>query len=165
MSGPYTPPAGYGVTGVTGAGASPAGTTPAGYGAIGAAPAAPTLAPLPDPTTGLSCTGRYINPSTGDYQITADGRWQGMGTVPQLVLLAIKAIDVSALMAQGKAADFARALSGAVQVALADLIKQKLVMITSVNVIDRQPGVNPDAGIAIVNWFDLTTGEPQQTPF
>jgi hypothetical protein len=153
-----------------GAGGSPAGTSPAGYGVIDTALFSAT-APLPDTRTGLSQGGRYINASSGDYSFGADGRLLGMPNVNQLVLLAIKTqlgssaqpglgLDLSS--AQNKTPDFANKLTSILQNALADLVTRKLVQITSIVV---PPNPNPDSGIAVVNWLDLTTGLPEQTPF
>jgi hypothetical protein len=120
---------------------------------------------LPDPQHGgQSATGRLLNQQTGDYVMQADGRLQGMSTVNQLVLLAIRnTIDLSALTEKGP--NFAQALTALVQVALAPLIAQKLVGLQSVQVLDGSKvlGLNPSAGIAVVNWVDLTTGQPQAT--
>jgi hypothetical protein len=135
-----------------GAGLFPAGVFPAGFGQPEQAPA-PATAVLPDPKTGLSLTGRLINQQTGDYVFTADGRLEGMATVQQLVLLAIDNIDLSTV--QQKGPNFQRALANRVQVALADLVTRGLVQILSVTVTSQG---NPDAGIAILSWRDLTQG-------
>lgn len=145
-----------------GAGAAPAGSSPAGYGVPDTAPA-PILVPLPDPRTGLSQGGRYINQQTKDYAFTSDGRLQGMPNVNQMVLIAIQGADFSAITEKGP--NFAQQLRDVVQNALADLIARKLVQLTGITVLDRQPGMNPDAGIAVANWLDLTTGQPQETSF
>jgi hypothetical protein len=146
-----------------GAGFTPAGFSPAGYGTIDVAPA-PALVPLPDYRTGLSDSGRYINQKTGDYAWTADGRLQGMPTVNQLVLLAIRNnVDLSTLQVKGP--NFNATLTAIVQDALSDLITRKLVLLVSVVIAPSGLGINPDAGIAVASWLDLTTGSPQQTPF
>lgn len=143
----------------TGAGKAPAGSSLAGYGVIDSAPP-PGIVPLPDTRSGLPQTGRLINQQTGDYVFTADGRLEGMPTVNQLVLIAIRNnIDLSTL--QEKGPNFANTLTSLVQNALSALITAKLVLLSSVTVL--QP--NPDAGVAIANWLDLTNGEPQQTQF
>lgn len=146
-----------------GAGLFPAGFSPAGYGVIDAPPV-PIVVPLPDYRTGLSDTGRYLSQTTSDYGFTADGRVQGMPTVNQLVLLAIRNnIDFSSLPVKGP--NFSATLTNIVQSALADLITRKLVLLVSVVVAPTGPGTNPDAGMAVASWVDLTTGSPQQTPF
>lgn len=145
-----------------GAGGCPAGSSPAGYGVIDTA-TAPNLVPLPDPRTGLSQGGRNIDQATKDYTFTSDGRLQGMPNVNQLVLIAIQNADFSTITEKGP--NFAQQLRDVVQNALADLITRNLVKLTTVTVLDRQPGMNPDAGVAIAYWIDLTTGQPQQTPF
>jgi hypothetical protein len=140
-----------------GAGLYPAGLFPAGYGQPATAPFSPT-APLPDPMTGLSRTGRLVNQTTGDYVMQADGRLQGMPTVEQLVLLAILRIDTSDL--QEKTPNFRNVLSGRVENALASLIQAKQVQIRQLVVLSP----NQDAALALLDWVDLTTGAPVQTP-
>jgi hypothetical protein len=142
-----------------GAGLAPAGTSLAGFGVVDAAPI-PNFLPLPDQRSGLSDSGRLINQTTGDYSFLPDGRLQGMPTVNQLVLLAIlNNIDLSTLTEKGP--NFAKTLTALVQTALADLIQRKFILLTSVVV--TQP--TQDSGLAVANWLDLTTGEPQQTAF
>src|SRR5579864_6548342 len=74
-----------------GAGFQPAGLSPAGFGPVQQAPA-PIFIILPDPLTGKSLTGRFIDPRTRQYAFTTDGRTQGFGTVPQLVQIALMTI-------------------------------------------------------------------------
>lgn len=139
-----------------GAGGCPAGASPAGYGVIDTAPA-PNLTPLPDPTTGLSQGGRNIDPSTGDYTWSADGRLQGMPNVEQLVLLAIENADFSTLTEKGPS--YVQQVKTIIENALAYVVVQKLVLITNIAVLSNLPNTNPDAAIALVYWIDLTTGE------
>jgi hypothetical protein len=80
-----------------------------------------------------------------------------MPTVEQLVLLAITRIDLSRITEKG--ANFKKFLASLVQAALADLITRKLVQIKTITVLEP----NPDAGLAVVNWIDLTTGQPVPT--
>lgn len=141
----------------TGAGLFPAGLFPGGYGAPATVAATPA-SPLPDPSTGLSLTGRFINPQTNDFVMQADGRLQGMPTVAQLVLIAIKDIDLSPLSEKGK--NFKQALASLVSGALSQLVAQKLVRIKQVTVLEP----TKDSGFANVDWIDLTNGAPQQTP-
>lgn len=139
-----------------GAGAFPAGAYGAGFGVFETAPATPT-SPLPDPSTGLSLTGRFINQQTKDYVMQADGRLQGMPTVAQLVLIAIQDIDLSTLTEKGP--NFKGVLAGLVGTALAPLIAQKLVRIKQVTVLEP----TKDSGFAEVDWIDLTTMAIKQT--
>jgi hypothetical protein len=136
-----------------GAGLFPAGLFPAGFGQPEQA-GPPATALLPDPSTGQTQTGRLINQQTGDYVFTADGRLEGMATVSQLVLLAIKNIDLSQI--QQKGPGFERALAARVQAAVADLVTRGLVQIISVV---QAATSNPDAGIAVLTWRDLTQGQ------
>lgn len=138
-----------------GAGGCPAGTSQAGYGVVAGAPA-PDETPLPDPSTGLSQTGRYIDQTTGDYTFTVDGRVQGMPTVYQLVLLAIENVKLSSLTEKGP--NYRQVVTAILQDALADLVASQQVEIRSIVVIDLQPGQNPDATVAMLFWRDLTTG-------
>ena len=143
---------------VLGAGRFPIGTTPVGLGLPTALPPTPP-AVLPDPTTGLSQTGRLIDQQTGDYVFTADGRLEGMGTVDQLVLLAIDNIDLSTVVEKGR--NFTQMISARVQAALSDLVSRGLVQIVSVRV--SEPTV--DAGQAILSWRDLTEGPNSELLF
>ena len=136
-----------------GAGLSPAGFVPAGYGQVDTA-LAPNQVPLPDPKTGLSDGGRLINPRTGDYEFTTDGRLVGMPNVQQLVLLAVANIDLSSLAERPPG--FLNKLTNLVATAFAPLVQQKLVRL--VNVV-LPPVGNPDGALAIANWIDLTTGQ------
>jgi hypothetical protein len=147
-----------------GAGYAPAGTSSAGYGVPDAA-AVPNNAILPAILTGLPQTGRYINPQTGDYVFTSDGRLMGMDTVPQLVLLALTTtLGSSALPALGETftlireqgPNFGQQLTATVNAALADLVRRKFVKVNSVTT--QQSPSNPDAGTVLVKWSDLTTG-------
>lgn len=138
-----------------GAGRCRASAVPAGYGAIDVAPA-PVLVPVPDPQTGLPQTGRFVDQTTGDYTFTVDGRVQGMPTVYQLVLLAIERADVSSLTEKGS--NYKQQVATILQNALSALVVAKQVEIKRVVVIDRLPGTNPDATVAVVFWKDLTTG-------
>ena len=139
-----------------GAGLCPAGFSPAGYGLIDTA-VAPGPTALPDPRTGVSDGGRYINQSTGDYVFTSDGRLLGMPNVYQLVLIALEnTIDFSRL--QEKGPNFPKVVRTIIQNALADLVTKKMIQIRKIVVQSGQPNMNPDATIAIVNWVDLTTG-------
>ena len=142
-----------------GAGLCPAGFSPAGYGVVEVA-VAPNLVPLPDPQTGLSQTGRFVDQATGDYTFTADGRVQGMPTVYQLVLLAVERADVSSLTEKGP--NYKQQVASILQDALSYLVTSKQVEIKRIVVLDRSPGQNPDATVAMVFWKDLTTGADGQ---
>ena len=72
-----------------GAGQSPAGGSAAGYG-LPDTGTVPINAILPDPSTGLPQTGRFLNPVTKDYEFTSDGRVVGTPTARQLVQLAVR---------------------------------------------------------------------------
>ena len=139
-----------------GAGLFGGGLAPAGYGLPDSVPPSP-FSPLPDPSTGVSQTGRYIDQRTGDYVMLADGRLQGMGTAAQDVLIAIRNIDLSSLTEKGP--NFQGVLSNLVAGALAPLVLQKLIRIKQVVVFEP----TQDSGFASVDWFDLTTGQSATT--
>jgi hypothetical protein len=152
-----------------GAGYAPAGSSSAGYGVPGTA-SVPINAPLPDAETGLPQTGRFIDPITKDYRFAADGRLYGMNTVPQLVQLALMttrgasalpALGQSFTLIQEKGSNFKQLLGAKVSEALADLVNRKLVQIVSLTV--TEPASNPDAGIGVVTWRDLTSGIQMDT--
>lgn len=154
-----------------GAGFAPAGASSAGYG-VPDAPPMPSTAPLPDQQTGVPQTGRFIDPVTKDYAFAPDGRMYGMGTVPQLVQLALTTTFGSSAvpsfgerftLIQEKGANFQQQIASAVANCLADLVKRKLVLIKSVQGIEPGLQGNPDAGLGIVKWVDLTTGIEQPT--
>ncbi len=146
-----------------GAGLCPAGTSSAGFG-VPDSGTVPNNALLPDPVTGLPQTGRNVNTATGSYTFTADGRTQGMATVPQLVQLAIKTargssalgpfgLDMSKVQEQGT--NFERQLSAALSAALANVVKQGLVTLVGLTWL---PVDNPDGAAPILEWRDNTTG-------
>lgn len=151
-----------------GAGRCPAGTSAAGYG-VPDAGTSPTNALFPDQRTGLPQTGRLINPSTGDYVFTADGRTQGTSTAAQLVYLAIKTARGSAAMSPSSLAplgldlskaseqgpDFERQISAAFSAALAPIVKMGIITIIGLT---WQPVDNQDAAAPLLKWKDRTTG-------
>lgn len=152
-----------------GAGFCPAGCSPAGYGTpdvIGP----PNTVILPDPVTGLPQTGRFIDPVTKDYVMTADGRLQGMPTVRQLVQLVVQTtfgssampslgIDFSSVREKGDG--FLQRVTAVLTNAMAPIVSQGLVRVDNVTVLNT---TNPDGVNAYMNWTDLTTGQPQATP-
>jgi len=151
-----------------GAGLAPAGTSYAGYGTPDPG-AVPNNSTLPDTVTGLPRGGRYINPQTGSYQFTADGRLQGMANVNQLVLLAATTKIGSSVLPklgqnlagiQEQQGDFQRQCATAVANALSDLVRSKLVELLSVTV-QQAPG-NPDGVAIFFQWRDLTAGPNAQ---
>jgi hypothetical protein len=139
-----------------GVGLFPAGLFPAGFGVPETAAPSPN-SPLPDPSTGISHTGRFINQQTKDYVVQSDGRLQGMPTVAQLVLIAVQNIDFSPLREKGP--HFAASLKALIAAALAPLVAAKQVRVRQIVVLEP----NQDAGLASVDWIDLTNGAPQQT--
>jgi len=152
-----------------GAGACPAGSSAAGYG-VPDKGTQPNSSILPDALTGLPQPGRLIDPTSQDYVFTSDGRLEGFGAVDQLVQLALRTqIGTSAIATLGidmtqateQGADFQRRVATMVANALGPLVNQKLVQIVSVTL--QQTPSNPDAGVAIVKWRDLTLGTENET--
>jgi hypothetical protein len=147
-----------------GAGACPVGSSAAGYGVPDRA-FAPNNAMLPGIRTGLSQSGRFIDPTTKSYAFQADGRLKGVSTVPQLVQIALSTVLGSSAVATlgqtfsliaEKGPDYQRRVTSAIESALANVVKQRLVQIVSVDV-QLYPAA-PDAGVATLKWRDLTTG-------
>lgn len=139
-----------------GAGFAPAGFSPAGFGAPDAAPVTQTV-PFPDPLTGKAQTGALINYQTGDYVMTADGRVAGMGSMQQLVLLALLNAQIFKGL-ETKGPNFQRQVASRVTAALAYLLRQKWIAVASVTVSGGNPS-SPDAAGVVVNWRDLTMAQ------
>jgi hypothetical protein len=156
---------------IVGAGLCPAGSSPAGSGVIPTA-AVPNTTILPDTVTGLSRGGRYINPKTGAYSFTADGRVQGMATVNQLVFIRATTVRGSSVLpklgqaitsTQEQQGDFQRRCATEVATMLQDLIQSKQVQLLGVTV-QSAPGVSDGAAI-FFRWKDLTTGLENTTKY
>jgi hypothetical protein len=150
-----------------GAGFAPAGSSSAGYG-LPDLGTLPNNALLPQFATGLPGSGRFINPVTKDYQFTSDGRLMGMGSVPQIVQLAlttklgtcaVSTLGQTYYLIQEKGSDFARQVQSSITRALSDAVKRGLVQIVSIVVTDYPK--SPDASVATLTWVDLTTGIQQ----
>lgn len=145
------------VTPALGAGATPAGTSSAGSGSP-----ATTIAPagtlLPDRLSGVTQTGRYIDPSTGQYDLATTGLAIGMGTVPQLVQLAVFDIDFSGIDVIGP--DAPARMTNLITSALAGFIATKQLAIVSINATQ----IGPNAMGATLRWRDLTTGQEHLSP-
>lgn len=152
-----------------GAGLAPAGVSPAGYGTPSTT-TGPATNVLPDYVTGDTQTGRAIDPVNKTYTLTTDGRIQGVGTVQQLVQVALSTmfnssavvgLGLNVASVQEKGSDFQRQVATMVASALADLVRRKLVQIIDVRVDDLP--AKPDGAWAVVLWRDLTTGQEQRT--
>lgn len=150
---------------MAGAGFAGAGFFAAGFGSVDGA-LAPSNAYLPDPRTGQSLQGRLLDPATGDYKFTADGRIYGQTQAQQLVQLACETIrgsaavltlgmDRSVLQERGR--DLLATVQSMVQQAFDPIIAQGIVALNSVQVIDGPP-MTDRAGI-LIQWTDLTTSE------
>jgi len=146
-----------------GAGACAAGVTYAGFGEPATA-TAPGGKLFPDPYTGASQTGMRIDPATRSYVFDAYGRAQGVGTVPQMVHLALTTeFGSSAVPGFGDTTseievigpNFERDVQDRVARALSDLVARKLVKVESVKV-DR---FGASGAYRHIRWRDLTTQE------
>lgn len=153
-----------------GAGSAPAGSSSAGYGVPDSA-TVPNNALLPDKLTGLPQTGRFIDPKTGSYAFTTDGRLYGASTAQQLVQLAMSQVRGSSCVPTDgqafasiteKTSDYRNRVAAAASAALAKAVGQKIVRIVGIDVFDLAPQ-SPDAGIGQVRWQDLTTGTFDKT--
>lgn len=154
-----------------GAGLAPAGTSSAGYGVPDTAHT-PVNGVLPDALTGLPQPGRLINPATGSYLFTADGRVQGVSRAQQLVQLAMSTIAGSSALPslghtlgqiQEKGVDLLSAVTAAVTTAFAPIVSQGLVTLNSVDVQDYTTQT-PDRALILVKWTDNTTSTQHVTP-
>jgi hypothetical protein len=148
-----------------GAGSQPAGSSPAGIGSPATTTSQANPVIFPDPRTGLSQTGRAINPVTKDYYFTADGRSQGFATTPQRMQLALTTIYGSSAIAgfgqqftgvREKGPNYQRQLITYVQNAVAHLVKEKAIVLNQADVYDlpNRPGL----AYLVIQWTDLTTG-------
>lgn len=145
-----------------GAGVAPAGTSPAGIGQPDTTPAQSNVL-FPDPVTGLGQTGRYIHPVTRTYTFASDGRTQGYATAQQLVDIALRTVRGQCAIPnlgqtfttiQEKGPFFNGQVAAAVNTALADLVRARIIQLVSVDV-QNNPN-NPDGTIGFVTWRDLT---------
>ena len=148
------------------AGLAPAGTSPAGLPQAAPGASLATVV-LPDPTTGLAQPCRRIDPAGGDYVFTSDGRVEGMTAAQQGMLLAMKTVlgsaadgalgqDFSTLQTKGP--DYTRQVSTRINAAATRLVAAGLVEIVDIQVANL---ANPDGGVAVVRWRDLSTGTLQ----
>jgi hypothetical protein len=137
--------------GLAGAGNQAGGSSPAGadYEIL---PLPPAYVPYPDPQSGQADSGRLIDPVTRQFDYTADGRAEGMGTVPQIVQIAWQTLDFSAI---GPLDDGAPSRAyAAYNAAVAQLISGAQLQILSFFAA-RVPGTN---GLGVkIRWKDLTT--------
>ncbi len=147
-----------------GAGSCPVGSSAAGYGVPDKA-FAPNNAVLPGIRTGLPQSGRFIDPTTKSYVFLTDGRLKGVSTVPQLMQIALTTVSGSSAVAglgqsfttiAEKGSDYQRRVATGVAAAVADIVRQRLAELISVDV--QVPDSNPDGGICRIQWRDLTTG-------
>jgi len=133
-----------------GFGLSDMGFAPFGTGDVDLAPTPPTENLLD--ARGVQQSARAIDAATGQYILNADGRFQGMPRVQQLVLLRVRAMpaiggDVTATLQQR--------LLTQLQKALADLVTAGLVQIIAVVGYLELP-TRERLGL---KWRDLTTGQ------
>ena len=139
---------------IPGAGNQPAGWSPAA--AYYPVPPTPAYVPFPDPQTGQADTGRLIDPKTRQfvYQTNSNGYAdaQGMGTVPQLVMIAWGRIDVRSkvkLIGTG----YQKQIQDLYTSAVSQFVNAKLMAIVSLDSV--RFGTN---GVkTTIRWRDLTT--------
>jgi hypothetical protein len=152
-----------------GAAFAPAGSSFAGWG-VPATANAPGGVVFRDPYTGVSLTGRRIDPVTKQFVIDANGRALGMTTAQQGMYLALRTVrNSSAARGLGQTfsnirdigPDYTRRVTDAVNIACADLVSKKIVQIISVTVLTPQLG--PNSEFLTVAWLDLTTKQERTT--
>lgn len=147
------------------------GDSPIGSGPFGTALPATAVAPSPftkkDPRNGNLLTGRYIDPKTGRYVFDSTGRIIGMGSVPQLVLLAYATRKGSSVLpdlgdapgAQTIGDEFRKQFEIDAIAPIQSLIDSGQLEVIEVTV-DR---IGSDGIVRRVRWRDLTTGLIQTT--
>lgn len=148
---------------MSGFGATPFGTGPYGLGTP-ATSSSNAGVPLPN-ELGVTQSGRYINPRTRQYEYDANGRAKGMPAVQQLVELAMLTVSGSSAMAPlGEDApngvigtNFVARTTEAIERALARLVSDKLIEITSIEINTANRPI-----FRVVRWTDLTTGIEQE---
>jgi hypothetical protein len=145
------------VTYALGAGATPAGSSSGGSGSPATTTSPPPEVYLPDRITGQSQTGRYIDPATGQYALDVNGDFIGMGTLDQLVQIAICDIDFASAIDTIDSSTAGK-MQNLLQDALSLFTNQNLMQIVRVNA--SQIGVNGE-GASLV-WRDLTQGPNAQ---
>ena len=111
---------------------------------------------------------RYINPKTGDYQLSKDGHFVGMSGIQQQVYLAIATqYNSSAQPNFGQQFTQMKVRTPNTDQQAADFVNQTLSLLTSagkisinnIQIVDISPG---QMGIAIT-WTDLTSQQAPQT--
>lgn len=138
-----------------GAGFSAAGVAPAGFGDLDLLPT-PATENLVD-AKGKQQSARAVDAPTGQYILNADGRFQGMPRVEQLVVLAVRAM---VLPAGDVTPNFTTQLKTLVASTLASLVNQGLVQILDVVSYLEQPS----RARAALKYRDLTTGKEVMVP-
>lgn len=132
-----------------GAGSQPAGVTPAS-GFI-TQPAVRSSVVYPKPSTGEPQSGRLLDPKTRSFASTDDGRFAGMSSVEQCVLIAWSTFDYSSIgpLDAGYPNRARDAYLGAVRF----LLDSRLM-----EVVDFQMKRFGSSGLRVViRWRDLTT--------
>jgi len=138
-----------------GAGLSASGLSPAGFGDIDQLPA-PATENLVD-AHGVQQSARAIDPATGQYVQNADGRFQGMPRVEQLVVLRVRAMT---LPAGDVTPDLTQRLKTMMATGLADLVSRGLISIVSVVAFAE----SPTRQRAALKYRDLTTNKEVLVP-
>lgn len=157
-----------------GAGFSSVGVSIAGYGGVDAGPVQQQTI-LIDATDGSNQNARKVDPYTGQYVLDQYGRVQGMSGIQQMVMMrAGTLLDSSAVTDLGLAPPPPTAIPGIemtlknqLTAAMKDLVDQKLIEITRVEVF-KAPGSTVVQRFMF--WRDLTVtganaGIEQRTSF
>lgn len=150
-----------------GAGFCPAGFSLAGFGSPDLA-SAPVQSILIDSATGTPQNARKIDPALRQYVLDSRGRPDGMNSLRQKVILAIKTTrNSSAVRNFGRRAPadaigrtFKKDRENNIREALRDLTDARLLEILSFDV----DLFKPTGAYELLRWRDLTTGEEHKTP-
>lgn len=152
-----------------GMGVAPLGTSSFGFG-IPDSILGPSSKILISSQDGQAKTAKKLDPLSGQYVIDSLGRFEGTDTVPQLVMLRAKTVRGSSSLPNfGQSFtsidrirdNIQEEVTNAVNVAMDDLVRGKLIAINSVT-IER---FNTSGLIIVMRWTDLTTQLEQRTSF
>jgi hypothetical protein len=146
-----------------------AGLTPAGYGEPGAVPS-PLGTSLRDELTGRPLDARKIDQRTGRYERGPDGRYVGMSSKRQMVLLAFRTtLGTAADKGMGNTIrqldrigdNFRGDLLARLRLALQRQIDANLLTIDDLTQFKAGPrdGLRPGQVYARLRWTDIETGQ------
>jgi hypothetical protein len=123
---------------------------------------------LQNPNNGQIERARYINPTTGDYEVDTNGHFYGMDFIQQEVMLALLTTFGSASSNIGNNLSQIKLITptvqtqvqSAVQSALANLLNNNQISLAAPVKIFKQPNGRLSV---FVNWINLTTNTTHQS--